>query len=304
MSYPIGSFRSQPIEQLPSLGLTELSAVWTMARVTVLCAGHANLAYKPETMTQIRGALGRQLALGASNAAVAGAACDWGQPCTYDLLFNSAGKRSTRLDIPSPFVIAAEPHGKDLVVIVTLFGSASERAAEVADALVRALRHGLDRAGNKLLPLDVLSRDIALAQGLPALPEGQPVQLTFLTPVVLRQDQEAHADPASLILSLGNRVAGFALWHGLRLEIDGPALREEATQLALAARWEEYGALWWHSGSQAQGRRIPMAGLLGKLYLPAPMQTVAQLLALGAWCHAGARSTKGQGRYTLDILSQ
>lgn len=292
-------FRGIPIEAFPEVSLTDLAEGWHMARIVVLCERAGDLARDVATVAKIRGGLGRRLHDAASQPARAGKPCPWQPPCAWDLLFNDAGSLGPSLAIPAPFVIALDRVGQDLAVSLTLFGIAADVAGEVAAALVESLRNGLDESGDRRRPLSPIAREIGMAVGVPLPTHGGTLLLDFVTPLALRQGQEIHADPASLILSLGNRVAGLALWQGARLALDASALKIEAERLAQLAEWSEARARHWHSGSQAQGRRMPLAGLVGQLTLPVASEDVTTLLALGAECHAGARTTKGQGRYRL-----
>lgn len=280
-----------------------VAAAWRMARITVRCDGEGGLADHPAIGARVRGAWGRALAAGASAGALDGGPCPWAAPCAYDLFFNTHGHLTARLELPKPFVLSLEAQGRDLVVLLTLFGIAADWAGEAADALVRALRGGLDMGRDRRAALDPVTRDIVVSQGLPLPDPDQATVLTFQTPLVLRQDQAAHADPASLITSLANRVSGLTRWHGLCLDVPGPALAVEAAQLAAGARWHEPEHKAWTRGSQVQRRRMPVQGISGQLSLPPASPLVSALQAMGEHCHAGGRTTSGMGRYAL-LLSR
>lgn len=275
------------------------TAAWRMARITVRCAGEGRLADHQGVGARIRGAWGHALAAGASPEALVGGPCPWPAPCAYDLFFNTHGHLTARLELPKPFVISLEAQGRDLVVMLTLFGIAADWAGEAADALVRALRGGLDMGRDRRAALDPVRRDIAVSQGLPLPEPDRGTVLAFQTPLVLRQDQTAHADPASLITSLANRVSGLARWHGLCLDVPGPALAAEAAKLAAGARWDGPARQSWMRGSQVQGRRMPVQGISGRLSLPPASPLVSALVIMGEHCHAGGRTTSGMGRYVL-----
>ena len=296
---PIRAFLARAVEHPASVEAT--AAAWRMARITVVCPGKSRHAGHPGAGARVRGAWGRALADGASAEALAGGPCPWPAPCAYDLFFNTHGHLTARLELPKPFVLSLEARGRDLVAVLTLFGIAADWAGEAADALVRALRGGLDMHHDRRLALEPARREIAVSEGLPLPAPGHAAILEFLTPLVLRQDQTAHADPASLITSLANRVSGLARWHGLCLDVPGPLLAVEATRMAAGARWQKAARHSWMRGSQVQGRRMPVEGLLGQLDLPPAGALVSALLVLGEHCHAGGRATSGMGRYALRL---
>ena len=277
------------------------AAAWRMARITVRCVGEGGLADHPAVGARVRGAWGRALSEGASAEALEGGPCPWPAPCAYDLFFNAQGHLTARLELPKPFVLSLEAEGRDLVVTLTLFGIAADWAGEAADALVRALRGGLDMGSDRRLALNLIRREVAVSEGLPLPEPDQDIVLEFRTPLVLRQDQAAHADPASLITSLANRVSGLARWHGLCLDVPGPSLAVEAARLAAGARWHDPARQSWVRGSKVQGRRMLVQGVSGRLTLPPAGKLVSALLAMGEHCHAGGRATSGMGRYTLRL---
>ncbi|WP_417847048.1 CRISPR system precrRNA processing endoribonuclease RAMP protein Cas6 [Thalassospira povalilytica] len=280
--------------------IEDIAAVWRMARIVLRCPNAAGLVQDPNTTAKIRGAWGRKLAEGASEEALAKRPCPWPAPCAYDLFFNTHGTLGGRMEIPKPFVLALDADGDDLVVGMTLFGIAADWAGEAADALVRALRHGLDQAGNKRHHLVVSHRDVEQSNGVP-VPADMPggARLVFISPVALRSGEELHVRPASLIKSLGNRVDGFARWHGMALDLDPHDFSRAAEDVGAYAQWEIQRVPVWRRGSVAQNRQIGMAGVLGTLTLPPLPAFIAILVALGACTHAGSRAALGMGRYRL-----
>jgi hypothetical protein len=101
------------------------------------------------------------------------------------------------------------------------------------------VRGGLSDGQRGRHKLAVLERGLstyALAAQLPESPS--PVMLEFKTPLMLRQGNETHHHPASLLKSMANRVSGLARWHGAALQLDGQSLAAEAEALAQTAQWE------------------------------------------------------------------
>ncbi|MFV0474936.1 MAG: hypothetical protein ACK5MQ_12130, partial [Pikeienuella sp.] len=204
-----------------------LAAHWRMARVELRAAGAAAVARNPNAPAKLRGAWGR---------ALAGGPCLWPAPCGYDLFFNVQGAVTARLELPKPFTLLLMAEAGDLVIALTLFGVATDWAGEAADAPVRAARAGLDGATGRRA-LEIIHRDIAIAGEAPLADLSAGAVLRFLSPVSLRQGGAHHAEPASMITSLANRIGGLARWQGLRLALNGAALKAEATRLGAAAEW-------------------------------------------------------------------
>lgn len=290
--------------QAPVVDLAGLSAIWRQVRITVTAPGAARYFHGPNGMAKLRGAWGRALALSASAEALATPPhpCPWPAPCAYSVFFVPQGQHLNGLEIPKPFVPWLNRSGADLAIGLTLFGDAADWAGEAAEALVRALRGGIDLVGDRRQPVTVTSRQIEEAQGMAlaaALPAGV---LAFETPLQLRQGEDVHADAGAFLKGLGLRLTGLARWHGVQLALDLPALKAEADVLAGSAEWSGAGAEIWVKGSAAQGRRLTMAGITGQLILPPLAGVAAQLVQLGAETHAGSRTSHGLGRYRIETI--
>lgn len=126
-------------------------------------------------------------------------------------------------------------------------------------------------------------------------------RLRFVTPVCQRRGEQVGLHPPSLLTGLANRISSLARWHGVELREDWRALKDIANSL----QWEfqNQAMVAWHRRSGRQdGREIPMAGLLGDLYLRGNLVPLAPILALGQRCFAGGHTALGLGRYELEWL--
>lgn len=284
--------------QADAIGASDLAAIWRMTRVSLRCRGGAMLAREANAGGKIRGAWGRALAESASAEALEHGVCDWSTPCAYDLFFNPKGRLETGREVPKPYVLALDADGPDLLLHLTLFGVAGSWAGEAGDALIRALRRGLDGRGRRR-PVQVLDRDVSQAEGAPTPPLAEGGFLEFLTPVQQRAGDDLHITPSSLLTGLVDRIAGLALWHGVGLEVEQSGLREDARAVGAGAEWLDAEAVSWWRASRAQGRRIAMEGVTGVLAVPPASEAVSALLTLGAETHIGGRTALGLGRYLL-----
>lgn len=286
------------------VSLEQLAAQWQMARISLRIPQAAAFCSDQNLLGKVRGAWGRALAQSASAAALAGQPCDWAAPCAYDLFFNTHGGILNGVSLPKPFVMATDPDSADLILTITLFGLASNWAGEAAEAMVRALRGGLDLRGDRKQLLDVTDRDIGLSIGqtLPGPMAGAIAQ--FLTPFQMREGADLHVKPGSLLKSLALRLSGLARWQGGSLALDLEALKAEAEDLDARSVWQDDRVQMWMRGSVAQGRKIPVAGLTGALVLPPLSAQVAGILSMGCHTHAGSKLSIGMGRYVLHQVSK
>lgn len=283
-----------------------------MCRIEVLCPGAGKLAGNVKTPQKIRGAWGHALGASASQEALQKLPCPWDAPCGYDLFFNEHVKLTEGRGVPKPYVLDIDREGQDMAVRLTLFGIACQWAGEAADALVRALRNGLD-FGRERLPLKISGRSIGASEGVETETFGNGVALDFLTPFSMSRDdrdekgkaskvakdKRQHSDPASLMTNLAFRLTGLARWHGFGLDYDLDALTAEARSIGSQSDWPNPRHVRYQRRSHIQGRSLNMSGRQGILMMPPMSPMMSAILILGETCHAGAGAALGKGRYHL-----
>ena len=306
-------FGSCPVPLLPTdadirqIPPEELLRLWSMTEVRVLIRGHADLAQTSvPVLHKLRGAMGRYMAIGASDQAVAGAPCPFQPPCGYALLHNDLPGPFRDGRLPKPFVPMLDTVGEDLMVTFRLFGNAGHWAQEFRAAMVAACRMGLDRARMEPLTLPVDGTDIR-DHPLPPLPDRwKSVSLATLTPLVQRSDAPVARGKAPdlrpVLTGLRFRAEGLALWHGLRPGINLPALQAEAARLAAGAAFRT-GHRYVPVRRGAEEPERNRQGWVGSVTLPAPAQGSAlrALLWLAMVTHIGADTTIGAGRISLTL---
>lgn len=301
-STALQQFLTEPPEQIGLLGLCQ---AWRQVDIFLPCQTRPPKPLAPETAWllpgKLRGAWGQQLMRSASPETLAGQPCPWSPPCALEVLFRPQGQAAGGLELPRPYVLAVslEPGQRGLSVRLSLFGAATEYALAAGEALVRALREGQFHIQDSPESLEVLGREITHLDGPDLAEASLTARLRFLTPLCQRRGNDLLLDPPSLMTGLANRLSGLARWHGLELAEDWRALKDMAQGL----QWDLQGGAkvnWQRRSNRQQGRDIPMAGLLGDLYLRGNLLDLAPLLALGQRCHAGGHTAMGLGRYELE----
>lgn len=277
----------------PGIGFAALRATLLRFEAQFRLPDAADHIGNPALLGRIRGALGAQLRETASLAARAGQPCPWSPPCAYDQLWRGQGDVRPGFPIPAPYVIEADADGADLIVTLRLFGRAGDLLGEVADAVLRGLRLGLSGIG----PLEPTDRDLRIVEGCTPILASHDIELTFLTPLLLRAENAAHIDPTAFLRSLILRCCGIGWWCDLDLtpDIDGLLAATDLIQ----GMWQSVETTAWTRTSSPQRRRIPMEGWLGELHLSGSILPLADVLALGSVTHAGSRTAWGLGRYQI-----
>lgn len=281
----------------------DLAGEWFHGLVSLRAPRAGRLAADPLAPGRVRGAWGNALKAVASAEAIAGDACPWQPPCTLDVFFRRQGFVTPGLEIPKPYTIRLAADGPDLVVELRLFGFATDWLEAAGEAMVRALRDGVqgpDRRG-----LAVTDRQAEVFEAV-ALPEpAAMLGLRFETPLALRREHPDAPLLPGLIASLCNRISGLARWQDAEIE-DGSAwaraMMEAAAGVETLERLTPVAA--GRRSSSRQGRRdIPVAGLTGDLILAGNLTPLLPLLAIGQTTHAGSHTAIGQGAYTflLDV---
>lgn len=281
-----------------------------MTEVRVLIRGHADLVPQAvPVLHRLRGGMGRYMALGASDPAVAGALCPFQPPCGYAILHNDLPGPFRDGRLPKPFVPMLDALGPDLMITYRLFGRAGHWAEEFRAAIVAAARMGLDRAGAAPLVLPVEGADVR-DHALPAPPEGwKSLSITALTPLVQRAEgagdrrtspKTPSLDLRPMLTGLRFRAEGLGLWQGMRPEIDLAALQADAARLVQGAAFTPGHRMVAVRRGGEDGTRSRQ-GWVGTVTLPAPGAALRALLWLGMVAHAGADTTIGAGRLGLTL---
>ena len=277
-----------------------LAEGWFQQTAVVRIAGAGSAAGNTGLPGKLRGALGKALMKGASDAAIAGQPCPWRPACALDVLFREQARFAGRHGVPKPFVIAADRAGSDLDLQVTLFGFACDWMDSVRERLVEAVRFGLP--WRKLLVGDAPGRPVIRASwvvtrdGAPPGRAPEAVVLRFLTGVDAAGCDPLD-DPATLIARLARRIDGLARWQDTRIP--------DPVWEALAPVWKDLRyTVDLHESvherySERQGRTFRNVGLMGRIGIAGDLEPIWPLLRLGEHVHIGRGATAGRGRFEL-----
>lgn len=281
------------------LSLAELAEAWFMARIAVRIEGMVGLAHNLDLLRRVRGGIGRVLCEGASPEALAGQPCPWQPPCAFDVLFREQGRVGAH-GIPKPFVLAAEPKGRDLVLSLTLFGFASDWSAAAAHALLATVQHRIDWRGlqpDLFVPrLRIAEASIRAIEGVRVPPWREAVELEFLTPMNAEGD-DPRERPATIVARLARRVQGLAQWHDAAIAADWTALGAVWGSLAYDTGSLRTERAWRRSGTQARSYEPPtVKGMLCITDVPSDLWP---LLAIGQQTHVGKGAGEGFGRFVV-----
>ncbi len=179
---------------------------------------------------------------------------------------------------------------------IFLLGSAADRA----EAFLQVLRAG---AGRRLQLLDAFTRSFPPALFLEERSPQGPVRVALRTPLrLVRQRRVLESfDLRTFVVNLCLRIA---VWGHYFQGMDWPApwrfLEQEAGRIRVITgslrlvRFERFSA--------RQGRRIPLAGLLGSVVLRQVSPQLFALLKAGEICGVGKGATIGLGRISVRTL--
>jgi|SRR5579862_111121 len=281
------------------LSLDELAREWFAARISVRIGGYGALARDLDLLRRVRGGVGRVLMRGASAEALAGRPCPWRPPCALDILFREQGRDGPH-GIPKPYVLAAEPHGRDLILSLTLFGFAADWAAAAAHALAETVHRGIDWRGQRpglFLPRPTITAlTVSGVEGIDVPPPRALADLVFVTPVN-REGDDPLERPATLVARLARRVEGLARWHDATIAADWTMLARAWGAMAYDIGLLQRGAVRRRSGRA--GRGFAAGVVVGTLRLDDIPGEVWPLLAIGATTHIGKGASEGFGRYLI-----
>jgi hypothetical protein len=281
------------------LNFEELAETWLAGRISVRIEGYAALAHDLDLLRRVRGGIGQIFIESASPEAIAGRPCPWSPPCALDALFREQGRLGAH-GIPKPYVLGAEPRGRDLVVSMTLFGFAIDWSAAAAHALVATLQHRID--WHALRPQIFLPRPrlvgvtMHAVEGLRLPDERDTVEIQFLTPMNAEGDDPLER-PATIIARLARRIQGLALWYDAAIDVDWKGLSAAWETLAYDTGFLRHHRVQRRSGRQM--RRYETDAIEGVLRLMEIPPMLRALLTIGREIHVGKGASEGFGRFLL-----
>lgn len=288
---------AQPPRRLP---FDRLPDTWRHLVIETVGRCPEELAPGVVLLNKVRGALGHALLDGASPEARQRLPCPWNPPCALDILFRQRPLPGIKAGAPPPYSLAADVAGRQLRISLRLFGVAAEScAAEIADALVRGLRRGLDLDEARIIPIEVDHREIKQCDAVTRRPPAaERIALQFLTPPAPRSDGSPVGDPAALLRGVYDRVIGMARWLGVSTSDSDDWLESRLRSVRFGAAGLVAGGAHYRRtrNNRDGGYRIPI--LRGSLSIDGEWRPLWPLLVLGETVHGG-RATQGYGRYRL-----
>jgi hypothetical protein len=284
--------------------LEELALHWRVSEAIVRCRRPQGFDDGWTLTGRVRGAFGYALIAGAE----ARPRSLRSLPVAYRLLFSlppPAPASTGPFYVPPtrPFVLFATGAGAELMVTLRLYGYAAAWLLESRAALVAALRGGVSvapgaRARARLEVTGVETRQLPRPE---VTPDPNEAMVVFDSPACFARGAAQAVGIETLLGSLFGRLAGLAAWHGIALDADHEALAEATERVRLDASRLRPAA--WDRIAVAQGgRRIPMVGVLGSLWLSGPLGPLAPALALAPTAHLGSHTAFGMGRCQVILL--
>lgn len=284
--------------------LEELALHWRVSEVIVRCRRPKGFDDGWTFTGRVRGAFGYALIDGAQARLRSLRAL----PAAYRLLFSlppPAPVSTGPFYVPPtrPFVLFATGAGTELTVTLRLYGYAAAWLLESRAALVAALRGGVTVApgARARARLEVLGAETRQVPRPDAAVDPREAMIVFDSPACFARGAAQAVGLETLLGSLFGRLAGVAAWHGIALDADHEALADAAERVRLDASRLRPAA--WERIAVAQGgRRIPMVGVLGSLWLSGPLGPLAPALALAPTAHLGSHTAFGMGRCQVVLL--
>ncbi len=296
-------------------GQTGLARVLSQPDVVAGAAGLA-LSWADQTLTlRLRGA-GRApadigghlrrsflgaLGPGASPEAQAGRPCCWEPPCALDV-FRREQLRGPRGDgLPKPYVIAAWPEGRDLIVTLRVIGMAIDWAMAAFEAMVVGI--GSILPWSKLLPElngppEIASRQIDFHRIALTDPPAA-LRLSFLS-LMDASGTDAQAEPHTVLARALRRADALSRWNGMALDPD------VATGISAGLRQLDYDTSALRPGRYSspnrhrQTRQDPALG--GGLLVRGDLTDIWPALLIAERAHIGRKAVEGLGRVRLERL--
>lgn len=297
---------SNPEQQLD---IANITTNWRCIRIKARVEGLGALVDIPGLLNKVRGSLGESLLAGASDAVRSGQPCTWSPCCAAEVFFAKKpivdiDFTGNRAEVPKPFVLAAERHrSQDLLIRLTIFGLAGHWAQSVAGAFADALRsrvhwHKL-AAGKHFVPAKINVASLAMSEApvAQALPCPSQCIISFVTPLDTERTDIAE-NPQRIVEKLLVRIALMAHWYGASLKANETEMSELLCRLEL-----EFGGPVHKSALRLDSGRTGHTGYkdvsMAELHIGGDLASIWPLLLAGQTTHIGRGAIKGLGRYVI-----
>lgn len=247
----------------------------------------------PSLPGRLRGALGRALRQRSPSPALARRMSLFDIPDAAQALFMAT-------DMGRPYTLFVETQGRDIRLILRLFGRASVWSCDIEAALAAALADGIGIA--PLSRVKARFSDITIARQTytlpPTLPSAPCWRLITRSPISLERRDAQAPDAAAIIGSLFARAQNAMAWCGYAMQIEPGRLATLQTRGAIVD-WSLYPESWPRY-SNRQGQRVEMLGLSGAATLALDEPEIPVLTTLASCTGIGSHTTFGLGR--IDLL--
>jgi hypothetical protein len=301
------ALRSFLAAQHPGVGIDVIARQWRWTTISLLLEGNFDDLEGHDVARRIRGALWPVLKRHASPEAIGGHPCPRQPLCMLDLLWNDHGKMTRGRDIPRPFVTRAhvdrDGHPDRAVFQIILFGIAGCFADRLVPLLLEAFTYGVGQDASRQ-SWRILDRQVLSEQEVGTVVDARVDQalIALKSPVTLKRDGVPADDWRGLLPGLVNRIEGMALWHGLRLDCDFTALRDDTR----AVRIHDGGTVTrnWARRSTRHRQEIPMQDHRGHLVLEGPLDRLVPYLLIGETTQVGHDTRHGHGWYDVHLWGE
>ncbi|MCM5552393.1 hypothetical protein [Pleomorphomonas sp. NRK KF1] len=288
----------------PGVGIDVIARQWRWTTISLSLAGDFSSLEGHDVARRIRGALWPVLKRHASKEAIDGLPCPRQPLSMLDLLWNDHGKVTRARDVPRPFVTRAQVDrdgGSSRAVFqIILFGIACCFADRLMPLLLEVFAYGVGRDGERP-NWQVLDQQVETESEVAAVVDARidQVLMVLKSPIILKRDGTAASDWHGLLPGLVDRIEGLALWHGLRLDCDFTAVKNDARATRVydggivETRWERRSTRHWHE--------IPMQDRRGHLVLEGPLDRLVPYLLIGETAQIGHDTRHGHGWYGVEL---
>ena len=292
-----------------SVDLQSLANCWRFQAVEICVQGLGAFVELPGMLNKVRGALGDVLLEGASDAVKKEQICPWFPSCSAEVFFATkpnidVGFDDNQAEIPKPFVLAAERHGsQDLLIRMTVFGLAEYWVQAACEALVEALQYRVHwqklAAGVYFVPARITIKSAKIRTDFTGLakPASDECTLSFITPLDTERTEISN-NPHQVLKKLLIRVVLMARWQGVQLAGDLDALFAEWQKLEC----QIVGPVHTTSIRIDSGRNLQTGFRevsMFELVISGDLESLWPLLQIGETTHIGRGAVKGLGRYQV-----
>jgi len=300
------SLNQRLLRPLSKVDFFRLAEMWQEVTITIEIIGMGGFASSPSLLNKLRGAMGAIFRESGSDPVQNRNPCNWSPACASEVFFGIRPRiaiGASASEITKPYILFAHQKGRNLLVGVSVFGTARDHIPEVRAALVQALRtrvrwRQLAKDRGLFVPASIEISNLSTVEtnSITLPPTPRQIRLEFASPLDAERGQLAE-NPNLIFDRLARRLYMMARWLDAEISTDWTSLEQSWLNCTCWLPDQDVSSGKFPGGHKFKNKvvRNQVVSIQGDLAQLWP------LLVIGERTNLGRGANIGLGKYTVFL---